>query len=119
MIYAALSALSPTHLTDGSWLRTDICPPLRCTQARCPAVVWVPLGLILERQLERRLELAVAEARDAALPRDLGVLLRDGALGPEQGAEGVEAEQEMRPRHGNVGVVLVVFSGASSRPGVL
>lgn len=84
--------------------RLYICPPLCGAETGCFPVVGVELALLFDGCEEPGRELLVAEAGDAALARDLGVLLGDWALGAEEGAKGVEAEEEVRFCHLQGGV---------------
>jgi len=59
----------------------------------------VCLCLALEGGPKRSLQLLVAEAAKATLLRDVAVLLRNRALGCEERAEGIKAQEQMPPRH--------------------
>lgn len=76
-----------------------VCPPPRGAETGGFAVVGIELAFFADRRHQRRLEVMVGEACDAALSGDGGVLLDYGASGAEECAKGVEAEQEVSPGH--------------------
>lgn len=57
------------------------------------------IQLIFDGRFHGRVELLVGEAHDAKLASDFGVLLNGRPFRPEEGAEGVKAQEEVRLCH--------------------
>jgi hypothetical protein len=74
---------------------TYISPPLLSSHASFLSIVWVGLGLMLECFLERLGYVVVAEASEPERPGDFAVLLGHWLAGCEEGAEGIEADEEV------------------------
>jgi hypothetical protein len=74
---------------------TYIFPPLLCSHACLLSIVGVCLGFVLECFLEGLGYVVVAEASEPERPGDFAVLLRHWLAGCEEGAKGIEADEDV------------------------
>ena len=77
-----------------------ICPPSRGTKTRGLAVIGIEPTLLANRGHEMRFQLIIGKVGDAALPRNVGILLDYGAFGREERAKGIKAQQQIPLGHG-------------------
>lgn len=75
----------------------DVGPPLFSAHAAGAAVVGVEFGLRAKGGFEGLVDFGGGDvvASEARVARRQGVLLGDGELGGEEGAKGIEAEEEV------------------------
>jgi hypothetical protein len=80
--------------------KTHISPPLLCSHACFLSIVGVCLGLVLECFFEGLCYVVVAEASKAERSCDFAVLLGHWLARSEEGAKGIETDEEVLFRHG-------------------
>ncbi len=84
---------------QGRGKHADIRPPLLGAHAASLAIIGVGFELPRKCSSEGVLELLDGEAVKSAAPRDAGVLLHNGEFRVEEGAEGIEAKEEISLPH--------------------